>query len=456
MHTSSGVDNIDEFLETVTKKQDGFVYRHGADEKPVQARTITVPYRTASGVAAKTFTVYRTEHGPVVRAIGDKWVSVALMQDPVKALTQSYTRTKARTYQAFRDIMELHTNSSNNTVFADADGNIAYFHSNYIPKRDPKFDWTKPVDGSDPETDYKGLLSIDETPGLFNPGSGWIYNSNNAPWTAAGPDSPKKENYPVYVDRTIAESPRGIHAVRVLSGKKDFTVESLIGAAFDSYLPAFAEQIPVLVKAWDSTPDNDPLKAKLVEPIKLLRAWDDRWSVSSVATSLAVFYGEEIGRRGVDPLAQPPARHLQALAAACDRLTADFGSWRTPWGDINRFQRFNDDIAPRFDDARPSIPVGFTSSRWGSLASFGARPYPNTKKWYGNTGNSFVAAVEFGDRIRARAVTAGGESGDPASPHFNDQAERYATGNFREVYFYPEQLKGHTERTYHPGEEGKK
>ncbi len=456
MHTSSGVDNIDEFLETVTKKEDGFVYRHGADEKPVQARTITVPYRTASGVAAKTFTVYRTEHGPVVRAIGDKWVSVALMQDPVKALTQSYTRTKARTYQAFRDIMELHTNSSNNTVFADADGNIAYFHSNYIPKRDPKFDWTKPVDGSDPATDYKGLLSIDETPGLFNPASGWIYNSNNAPWTAAGPDSPKKENYPVYVDRTIAESPRGIHAVRVLSGKKDFTVESLIGAAFDSYLPAFAEQIPVLVKAWDSTPDNDPLKAKLVEPIKLLRAWDDRWSVSSVATSLAVFYGEEIGRRGVDPLAQPPARHLQALAAACDRLTADFGSWRTPWGDINRFQRFNDDIASRFDDARPSIPVGFTSSRWGSLASFGARPYPNTKKWYGNTGNSFVAAVEFGDRIRARAVTAGGESGDPSSPHFSDQAERYATGNFREVYFYPEQLKGHTERTYHPGEEGKK
>jgi acyl-homoserine-lactone acylase len=158
----------------------------------------------------------------------------------------------------------------------------------------------------------------------------------------------------------------------------------------------------------------------------------------------------------VDPLTQPPARHLQALATACDRLAADFGSWRTPWGDINRFQRFNDDIASRFDDAKPSIPVGFTSSRWGSLASFGARPYPNTKKWYGNTGNSFVAAVEFGDRIRARAVTAGGESGDPASPHFNDQAERYATGNFREVYFYPEQLKGHTERTYHPGEEGKK
>ena len=141
---------------------------------------------------------------------------------------------------------------------------------------------------------------------------------------------------------------------------------------------------------------------------------------------------------------------LQALAAASDRLTADFGTWKTPWGDINRFQRLTDDIAPQFSDSAASIPVAFTSSRWGSLASFGARPYPNTKKWYGSSGNSFVAVVEFGDSVHAIAVTAGGESGDPASPHFNDEAERYATGNLRPVYFYPSQLEGHTEREYHP------
>ena len=110
------------------------------------------------------------------------------------------------------------------------------------------------------------------------------------------------------------------------------------------------------------------------------------------------------------------------------------------------------DLVQPFDDAKPSIPVGFTSSRWGSLASFGARAYKGTKKIYGTSGNSFVAVVEFGDSVRAIAVTAGGESGHPASPHFNDEAERYATGNLREVYFYPSQLKGHTERQYHPGE----
>jgi acyl-homoserine lactone acylase PvdQ len=147
----------------------------------------------------------------------------------------------------------------------------------------------------------------------------------------------------------------------------------------------------------------------------------------------------------------PAERLLQALAAASDKLTADFGSWRTPWGDINRFQRLTGDIVQPFSDSGPSIPVGFPYSQWGSLASFAARAYPGTKKWYGTSGNSFVAVVEFGEKVRAMAVTAGGESGHPPSPHFNDEAKRYATGDLREVYYYREQLKGHTEREYHPG-----
>jgi acyl-homoserine lactone acylase PvdQ len=464
MHTSSGVDNIDEYLETVTKKGDLFYYEHGTDERPLTATRITVPYKTATGMAQKDFTVYRTHHGPIVREADGKWVSVRLMQDPLKALTQSYTRTKAKNYKAFRETMELHTNSSNNTIYADADGTIAYFHSNFIPKRDTRFDWTKPVDGSDPATEWKGVLSIDETPGLLNPASGWLYNTNNWPWSAAGPNSPKRSDYPAYVDRGSEESPRGRHAIRVLQNRKDFTLESLIAAAYDSYLPAFQNQIPALLEAWDRTPAANPLKAKLSEQIALLRAWDFRWSATSIPTSLAVYWGEEIGRRVGDDARKAGVsadnyvatkataeQLLQALSAASDKLASDFGSWKTPWGDINRFQRLTGDIVQPFNDAGPSIPVGFTSSRWGSLASFGARTYKGTRKMYGTSGNSFVAVVEFGDRVRARAVTAGGESGDPRSPHFNDQATRYSTGDLRDVRFYRPQLEGHVERQYHPG-----
>jgi len=444
MHTSSGVDAVDEYLETVVQKGGRFFYKYGSEERPVTAAEIAVPYQAAGGMAQKKFMVYRTHHGPIVREQNGKWVAIRLMREPVKALTQSYTRTKARDYQAYRQTMELKANSSNNTIFADADGDIAYFHGNFIPRRDTSFDWTKPVDGSNPATEWQGLLSVDETPHLLNPKSGWLYNSNNWPWSAAGPSSPKKEDYPPYVE-TGGESARGLHAIRVLENRKDFTLDSLIRAAFDSYLTWFEKPIPALIRAWDETPASNPLKAKTAEQIAMLRKWDLRWGVNSIPTSLAVFWGEDVRRRG----AEDP---LQSLAAASGKLTADFGTWKTPWGEINRFQRLNGDIAPRFDDAASSIPVGFTSAQWGSLASFGARAYPGTRRWYGSSGNSFVAVVEFGKTVRARAVTAAGVSGHPASPHFNDEATRYATGDLREVYFYRSQLTGHIERKYHPGE----
>jgi len=474
MHTSSGVDAVDEYLETVEKKGDRYYYKYGNKELPVIVKQITVPYITDHGTAEKKFTAYYTEHGPVIgeetggeETGGEqngKWLTIRLMQEPIKALIQSYTRTKATNFKSFLQTMELRADSSNNTIFADSDGDIAYYQANFIPKRDNGFDFTKPVDGSDPATDWHGLLTLDETPHLLNPKSGWIYNSNDAPWNAAGVGSLKKTDFPSYVEKG-GESARGLHAVRVLGNKKDFTLDSLIGAAFDSYLPWFEKAMPALIKAWDQDADSDPLKAKLAEQIAVLRKWDYRWGVDSIPTSLAVFWGEDTMRRvGRDARVAgipvydyvgskvPAEQLLQSLAAASDRLTADFGTWKTPWGNINRFQRLDDDIFTHFDDSKPSIPVEFTSSMWGSLASFGARPYPNTKKWYGTSGNSFVAVVEFGKTVRARAVTAGGESGNPASPHFDDEAERYATGNLREVYFYREQLKGHTERTYHPGD----
>jgi acyl-homoserine lactone acylase PvdQ len=319
------------------------------------------------------------------------------------------------------------------------------------------------VDGSDPETDWHGLLSVDETPHLLNPKSGWLYNANNWPWSLAGASSLKKEDYPAYVENG-SESARGLHAIRVLRDKKDFTLTSLLAAAYDSYLPWFEKPLPALIKAWDNAAPADTRKAQLSEQIGLLRAWNLRWAVSSVPTSLAMFWAEEIRRRvaadarsagmsAEDYIAgrAPAEILLESLSTASAKLAADFGRWKTPWGDINRYQRLTGDIVQPFNDDRPSIPVGFTSGVWGSLASFGARAYPGTKKWYGTSGNSFVAIVEFGDRVRAVAVTAGGESGHPSSPHFNDEAKRYSTGDLREVYYYRSQLKGHTEREYQPG-----
>ena len=464
MHTSSEADAIDEYLETVVKRGNHYDYKYGTEERPFATADIVIPFKTEKGLAQRTFTTYYSQHGPVVREENGKWVTVSLMNKPVAALTQSYMRTKAKNYKEFRSVMEQQqANSSNATIYADRDGHIAYFHVNYMPRRDPKFDWRKPVDGSDPATDHKGLHTIAESPDLLDPKSGWLYNSNNWPWSAAGPSSLKQSDYPRYIDNGT-ESARGLHAIRVLRDKRDFTLETLRDAAYDSYLTWFDGTLPSLFKAWNETAADDPLRAATAGQVAALRAWDRRWSVDSVPTSLAIFWAEDLVRviaadaRKADLSMEDyiarrasPGQLLKSLAAASDKLTADFGKWQTPWGEINRFQRLTNDIVHPFSDAAPSIPVGFTSGNYGSLASFGARRYMGSKRLYGTYGNSFVAVVEFGPKVRAKAVTAGGESGDPKSKHFNDQAERYAAGDLREVYFYPAQLKGRTERRYRPG-----
>jgi acyl-homoserine-lactone acylase len=464
MHTSTGLDAVDEFAETIVHKGGKLFYRYGKELRPVTTRTIRVPYRAKDGsMAVRSFDAHFTHHGPIVRAADGKWIAIALMNKPLEALEQSWLRTKASDYASYMKVAELKANSSNNTIFADDKGEIAYMHPQFIPRRDNRFDYTKPVDGSDPATDWKGLHALDEAPHLLNPPNGWIMNTNNWPYSAAGKFSPRKEDYPRYMD-TFGENPRGIHATRVLEHARDFSKASLITAAFDSYLPAFSRLVPVLVHDYDMLPGNDPLKPRLAGQIALLRGWDYRWGVASMPTSLAVFWGDTLWDRVhaeaesedqsvYDYMAGDAGAkaRLDALVEASDRLEKDFGSWGVPWGEINRYQRNDGAIVQKFDDAKPSIPVPFVSSRWGSLASFGAHRWPGTKRYYGTSGNSFVAVVEFGPKVSARAITAGGESGHPDSKHFNDEAERYTTGNLRTVYFWPEQLKGHTERTYHPG-----
>jgi acyl-homoserine-lactone acylase len=465
MHTSSGIDNVDEFAEKIERKGKGYCYRYGKDCRPVALRPITVRYRKPDGtLASREFNTFRTHHGPIVREANGRWVAFAMMDKPVTALEQSFLRTKTSDLASFLKVAELKSNSSNNTVFADDKGEIAYLHPQFVPRRNDKFDYEKPVDGSDPATDWGPLHALNELPSVLNPPNGWVQNTNAWPYRAAGPASPNPKLFPKYMD-VFGENWRGLHAQQLLNGTKGWTLDKLQSAAFDSYQPGFADLIPPLIKAYDSLPKKDPRREGLSGPIALLRGWNYRWSAGSPAQSMAMFYGGELRKQLNPPPSEEsnkiymrmakdttPAQKLQALGDAAARLKRDFGWTQVPWGDINRFQRISPAIDHPFSDAAPSTPIPFAWGVYGSLASSSASPKPGTRKWYGTSGNSFVAVVEFGKRVRARAVTAGGESGDPASPHFNDEAERYATGNLRDVYFYPDQLKGHTERRYKPGD----
>ncbi len=454
MHTTGGGDVADEYQLTVTERDGKVFYQYAGGEREMTAKRVVLPYKTAAGLQRKTVTAYFSHQGPIIRSDNGKWVAVRLMQEPIKALMQSFGRTKTGDFASYKKVMELRTNSSNNTVYADANGTIAFVNGDFIPKRNPKYDYTRPVDGGTPDTEWQGLHAIDETIMLVNPATGWLYNTNNWPFTAAGPNSPKIGEYPKYMSQYQDENARGIHAIGVLNGRTDFTVDKLIAAAYDSYLPAFATLLPPLIAAWDALPGTDSLRIALTEPIITLRQWDYRYALSSVAMSLANTYGEEMGRvsRSNRNASRDNAAMLGALARVTTKLTGDFGTWNTPWGEINRFQRLDGRITAVYDDAKPSIPVPFASSNWGSLAAFSQNGVRNTKRIYGNRGNSFVAVVEFGPRIVAKTSLAGGVSGDPASPYFMNQAEDYAKGQFKSVHYYRDDVEKNAKRTYHPGQ----
>lgn len=459
MHTSTYADFIDQFVEDVFEEDGKLRYAYGKETRDVEVGSVTLAYLQPDGtMGERTFPTYRTHHGPVTHMQDSKWVATKINWKPARALEQSYVRTKTDGHQGFRKMMDIRTNSSNNTVYADAEGNIAYYHGNFMPRRDPSFDYQKPVDGSDPRTDWNGLHTVDESITLLNPETGWLQNCNSTPFSAALEHSPRRSDYPVYM-APDDENFRGVHATRILADQKDLTLDGLIDLAYDPALPAFEVLIPGVVGAFDKKGGN----ARLRKAIKLLRKWDYRTGADSEAMTIAHFYGNEVldrlhGRKGsrmhkvIDFASAAPKEQLAALSAALDKIEADFGSTQVPWGEVNRLQRLDGAIESKFDDDQPSLPIGLASGRWGALASFGAGPGPNTKKLYGRAGNSFVAVVEFGDRVQAKSLLAGGQSNDPASPHFFDQGERYQKAQFKDVPFYREDVEARARRRYHPGE----
>ncbi len=459
MHTSTYTDVIDEFVEKVHEKDGVYYYQYGEEIRPISSYNVKLKYKKGDNIIEKSITAYRTHHGPITHMTDDKWTSTALMWKPIEALSQSYIRTKIHNLEGFNKMMDMRTNSSNNTVYADAQGNIAYYHGNFIPKRDMKFDYSKPVDGSNPYTDWKGLHSLAESIKVINPPNGWIQNCNSTPFSSAGRFSPKKENYPSYMSRD-EENFRSIHAIRLLKESVDMDLDKLIKLAYDPYLPAFEILIPGLIKAYDQSEKEAILSA----PIEILRTWDFAVSKESIAMTLAHYYGINYLKNGVRPNglkftelvqywseASPESERLLLFKNVIADLNKDFGSWNQPWGQVNRYQRLNGAIRQNFSDEKPSLPIGLASGNWGALAAYGSRYDNNTKKIYGTRGNSFVAVVSFGDRLKAKSILAGGQSGDPSSPYFDDQISLYANCSFKEVAFYREDVEARAQIKYQPG-----
>lgn len=468
MHTSCNVDVADLYREKITTQNNKLVYAYNNQLRPVQQQVLSLAYATPAGRQRKTFTAYRTHHGPVMAKREGYHLAVRANNRSRNGLIQSWQRTKATGLADFQKTMALRNNTSNSTVFADRAGNIAFWHGNFVPIRNRAYDWSKPVDGTTPATEWQGLHPVEETVHVINPGSGWIQNCNSTPFTCAGESSPKRERFAAYM-APDGENFRGLNAARVLARESAFTLEKTIQAGYNTYLAAFEELVPALVRAHVLLPVSDTLHATLHEPIALLAAWNFHVYENSIATTLAVEWAQKLStslrkvyiEEGEEDQVQvvrrfaataEPRTLLIPLYHTVRELREKFGTWGIAWGDINRFQRLSGTLENPYDDAQRSWPVAFASATWGMLPSYNSRSFPNTKKRYGVSGNSFVCAVEFGERLRARSLLAGGNSSHRESPHFFDQGRMYATGTFKDVYYYKDEVEEHALRRYKPGE----
>lgn len=465
MHTSSNVDVADMYAEKISTKNGKLFYEFDQKLLPVIEKEITINYTEKGKLIPKKFKTYFTNNGPIMAKRDGKWISLKSNNRSMTSLIQSWVRTKSTSFEDYKKAMDLKANTSNNTVYADNKGNIAYWHGNFIPIRDKNLNWSKVIDGSISATQWKGLHEVNETVHLYNPVNGWLQNCNSTPYTVAGENSPKKENYLPYM-APDGENFRGINAVRIFSKGNQYTLDKVIADGYDTKLSIFEILIPALTTIFEK---NSPEYPELSEAVSILKNWDYYAKENSIATALAVEWaykldpiilkayideGELDQVENTKKFAKNATANqmLPQLQTVLKELNSKWGTSKVTWGEINRFQRSGGDIDLKYDDTLPSLPIAYGPGSWGSLPSFKSSYQNGSKKRYGYNGNSFVCAVEFGPKIKAKSLLAGGNSGDPKSKHFDDQSKMYQNGTFKEVLFYKEDVIKNAEKTYHPGE----
>jgi acyl-homoserine lactone acylase PvdQ len=445
-HTVNAPDIVDVWEEAFDKPGDPLAYRYDGEYRRATEWSDTLKVKTASGMAEHKVTFRKTHHGPIVARRDGKWLSVKMARfEEGGQLDEWYNMTRARNLDEFKKAMSATAVPMFNAVYADREGNIFYVYNGAVPRRSPKFDWSKPVDGSTSGTEWHGYHAFNELPQVTNPKSGFVQNCNSTPFLTTLGDNPDPGQFPKYMVGE-GDTARARISRRILWNQDKFTFDEWAKAGFNTYVIQAETELGDLSKAWDKSPS-----AKAASAYAELMNWDHVSRTNSVPMTLFTLwhekqYGTAVIRAGKK---EDPVRSLEQVLSD---LEGAFGTWRVAWGDLNRLERRQSGGEEPFRDDVKSLPVAGAPGDVGIVFNFYARPEKDQKRRYGVAGHSFISVVDFGAEIQARSILVFGENSDPASPHYFDQSELYARQEFKPAYFSLADIKAHAERTYHPGE----